>query len=96
MKLTLIFFGIEILCFLLIFFCVLINEKKQHFSHKKNVENLEKTISFNNEKKKFLENKVLISDEYKSNYQKSIKMMSQEIVELQDIFLKVISNKKIN
>lgn len=94
MKLTLIFFGIEILCFLLIFFGVLINEKKQHFSHEKNVENLEKIILNNHKKQNELNSKVLISRDYQTYFQKNMKAIAEEIVELQYIFMQIISNRK--
>ena len=94
MKLTLIFFGIEILCFLLIFFGILIHEKKQHFSHEKNVENLEKIILNNHKKQNDLNSKVLISRDYQTYFQKNMKAIAEEIVELQYIFMQIISNRK--
>jgi hypothetical protein len=65
--------------------------KKQHY---RNMEQLQRIISSLHEKQLILKEKVFIASEYNSNYNKDMKNLGDEVVELQKVFLEIISNQK--
>ena len=62
--------------------------------HSRNMEQLQVIISSLYEKQLLLKNKVLIASEYNFNYAKDMKNLGDEVVELQKVFLEIISNEK--
>ena len=87
---------IDALIILLVFF-VFVNVFLVFKSSKikqKNAENLEKlqgVIISLNKKQKFLNTKIEISAEFKMDYLKDVKTISNEIVELQKIFIDLLN-----
>lgn len=67
--------------------------KQQHYS---NMEQLQGIITSLHQKQMLLKDRVTIASEYNSNYTKDMKNLGDEVVELQKVFLKIISNKKNN
>jgi hypothetical protein len=67
--------------------------KQQHYS---NMEQLQGIISSLHQKQMLLKDKVTIATEYNANYSKDMKNIGDEVVELQKVFLEIISNKKNN
>jgi len=65
--------------------------KQQHYS---NMEQLQGIISSLHQKQMLLKDKVTIATEYNANYSKDMKNIGDEVVELQKVFLEIISNKK--
>jgi hypothetical protein len=67
--------------------------RQQHHS---NMEQLQGIISSLHQKQMLLKDKVTIATEYNANYSKDMKNIGDEVVELQKVFLEIISNKKNN
>lgn len=67
--------------------------KQQHYS---NMEQLQGVISSLHQKQMLLKDRVTIASEYNSNYTKDMKNLGDAVVELQKVFLEIISNKKNN
>lgn len=65
--------------------------KKQHLY---DIQKLEGIISSLHQKQLYLNDKVAISTDYNSNYRLKIKNISEEIVELQNVFINIINEKK--
>jgi hypothetical protein len=65
--------------------------RQQHYS---NMEQLQVIISSLHHKQMLLKDKVTIATEYNANYSKDMKNIGDEVVELQKVFLEIISNKK--
>ncbi len=57
---------------------------------------LQEIISSLHTKQQLLNDKVVISTEYKSNYTRDMKALGDEVVELQKVFVEIISNKNYN
>ncbi|MBL7887010.1 MAG: hypothetical protein JNJ52_09695 [Flavobacterium sp.] len=57
---------------------------------------LQEIISSLHTKQQLLNDKVIISTEYKSNYTRDMKALGDEVVELQKVFVEIISNKNYN
>ena len=55
---------------------------------------MEGIISSLHQKQLYLNDKVAISTDYNSNYRLKIKNISEEIVELQNVFINIINEKK--
>ncbi len=55
---------------------------------------LQEIITSLHNKQQLLNDKVLISTEYKSNYNRDMKALGDEVLELQKVFIDIISNKK--
>ena len=90
-----------ILTILIIFLLILllflvINSTKIKKEHTKNMEKLHEIISSLHSKQQLLNNKVTISNEYSSNYSKDMKALGDEVVELQKVFIEIISNRNYN
>ncbi len=88
---TLLFLIVVLLIFVVVLY--LQNSKIKRL-HSRNMEQLQVIISSLYEKQLLLKNKVLIASEYNSNYTKDMKNLGDEVVELQKVFLEIISNEK--
>ncbi|MBY0488113.1 MAG: hypothetical protein K2P85_13150 [Flavobacteriaceae bacterium] len=64
--------------------------------HAKTMEQLHQMIVALNQRQKMLNDKVFISDEYNSNYRKDMKNLGDDVVELQKVFMEIISKGNIN
>jgi predicted Holliday junction resolvase-like endonuclease len=80
---------------LLLFFVIylFVNNASIKAKHQINMQKLEQIIASLHSKQQLLNNQVLISDDYKSNYSKDIKAIVEEVVVLQKVFIDIISNK---
>jgi len=65
-------------------------------SHAKTMEHLHQMIVALNQRQKMLNDKVFISDEYNSSYRKDMKNLGDDVVELQKVFMEIISKGNIN
>lgn len=64
--------------------------------HARNMEKLQLIISSLHSKQQSLNNQVVISDDYKSNYSKDMRALGDEVVKLQKVFIDIISNRNYN
>lgn len=64
--------------------------------HIKNIQKLQEIISSLHSKQKQLNEKVIISAAYNSNYSEDMKALGDEVVELQKVFIDIISNRNNN
>ncbi len=87
------FFIVLLLVVILLLFFQNSKIKQQHFQ---NIQRLETMISSLHQKQLYLNDKVTISNNHDSNYRLKIKNISEEIVELQNVFVDIIYNKNIN
>lgn len=71
-----------------------IENKKIRVKHAHNIQILKEIIYSLHHKQKMLNEKVLISNEYSSNYSKDMKSLGDEVVKLQKVFIDIISNRK--
>jgi len=87
-----------IIIILLLFFVIylFVNNASIKEEHQNNMEKLEQIILSLHSKQQSLNNQVLISDDYKSNYSKDMKALGDEVVELQKVFIEIISNGNYN
>lgn len=85
----LIFIIILLLFFVIYLFVNNLSIREEHVS---NMEKLEQIIASLHSKHQLLNNQVLISDHYKSNYYNDMKALGDEVVELQKVFIEIISN----
>ncbi len=85
-----------ILLLLSIIFYLFIQNNKIREAHLKNMSKLQEIISSLHTKQQLLNDKVIISTEYKSNYTRDMKALGDEVVELQKVFVEIISNKNYN
>lgn len=65
-------------------------------SHAKTMQQLHQIIIALNQRQEMLNNKVFISDEYTSSYRKDMKNLGDDVVELQKVFMEIISKGNIN
>jgi len=84
---------ILILMLLAIIIYLFIDNNKIRNEHAKNIQKLQEIIFSLHHKQKMLNEKVTISDEYKSNYSKDMKSLGDEVVKLQKVFIDIISNR---
>jgi hypothetical protein len=82
---------ISILLITIIF--LFIDNKKIRVKHAQNIQKLQEIIFSLHRKQKMLNEKVIISNEYSSNYSKDMKSLGDEVVELQKVFIDIISNR---
>ena len=61
--------------------------------HLQNIKKLEDIISSLHQKQLYLNDKVAITTDYNSNYRIKIKNISEEIIQLQNVFLNIIDEK---
>ena len=61
--------------------------------HKSSIEKLEALLATLNHKQLCLNDKISISSDYNSNHKVRVKKLSEEIVNLQKVFLEIISIK---
>lgn len=80
---------------LMILFLITRNSKIKQ-EHLENMNRLEAIIASLNLKQQQLNEKVMISAEYKSNYSKDMKSLGDEVVKLQKVFIDIISNQNSN
>jgi hypothetical protein len=66
---------------------------KMKEEHKASIIKLETLLDTLNHKQLSLNNKVSISSDYNSNQKVRVKKLSEEIVNLQKVFLEIISNQ---
>ena len=85
-----------ILFLLIVIFYLFIQNNKIREAHLKNMTKLQEIISSLHTKQQLLNDKVVISTEYKSNYTRDMKALGDEVVELQKVFVEIISNKNYN
>ena len=87
-------FLIVILLSIIVFLYV--NNNKIKYQHAKNIQQLQEIISSLHVKQLQLNDKVYLSNEYKSTYSKDMKAIGDEVVELQKVFIEIISNRNNN
>jgi hypothetical protein len=85
-----------ILLLLLVIFYLFFQNNKIKEDHLNNITKLQAVISSLHSKQLQLNEKVIISNEYKTNYSKDMKALGDEVVELQKVFIDIISNKNYN
>ncbi len=83
---------ILILVLLSVIFYLFIQNNKIKDEHLNNIAQLQGIISSLHAKQQQLKEKVVISTEYKLNYSKDMKALGDEVVELQKVFIDIISN----
>lgn len=76
----------------LLVFLVFQNSKIEQ-DHLSNIRKLEEIISSLHKKQLYLNEKVAISSDYDLNYKNKLKNLSEEIVELQNVFISIINKK---
>jgi uncharacterized protein YlxW (UPF0749 family) len=92
------FFMIYILTFFILVLMVLLvflvfQNSKIEQDHLSNIRKLEEIISSLHKKQLYLNEKVAISSDYDLNYKNKLKNLSEEIVELQNVFISIINKK---
>ena len=70
-----------------------IDNNKIRDEHAQNIQRLQEIIFSLHHKQKMLNEKVIISNEYSSNYSKDMKSLGDEVVKLQKVFIDIISNR---
>ncbi|WP_395061654.1 hypothetical protein [Flavobacterium sp.] len=65
-------------------------------SHAKTMEQLHQMIVALNKRQKMLNDKIFISDQYNSSYKKDMKNLGDDVVELQKVFIEIISKGNNN
>ena len=89
----LLFLILILLCFIVF---LVINNSQIKGEHYKNMEKLHDIITSLHYKQKLLNDKVIISTDYSTNYSKDMKAIGDEVVELQKVFIDIISNRNNN
>lgn len=86
------------LIFLLLFmvFFLLVKNLKIKKEHLHRMYKLQTIITSLHFKQQQLNEKVMISNEYNSNYSKDMKSLGDEVVKLQKVFIDIISNRNYN
>ncbi len=85
---------VSLILFLLIIVIYLFTDNYRiRDQHTKNIQKLQEIIFSLHYKQKQLNEKVIISSEFSSNYSKDMKALGDEVVTLQKVFLEIISNK---
>jgi hypothetical protein len=92
------FFMIYILTFFILVLMVVLvflvfQNSKIEQDHLSNIRKLEEIISSLHKKQLYLNEKVAISSDYDLNYKNKLKNLSEEIVELQNVFISIINKK---
>ena len=87
-----------ILIVVLLFTIVVLIYKNQSIKklHSKNMEQLQTIINSLNQRQKLLNDKVFISDQYNLNHRIEMKNLGDDVVQLQKVFIEIISNKNSN
>lgn len=65
-------------------------------AHARNINKLESIITSLHAKQQQLNEKVLITNDYKENYHRDMKALGDEVFELQKVFVDIISNRNYN
>ena len=85
---------VALIVFLLLIVVYLFRDNyKIRDEHAKNIQKLQEIIFSLHHKQKQLNEKVIISSEFSSNYSKDMKALGDEVVTLQKVFLDIISNR---
>lgn len=84
-------FLILVLIVFLVF--LLFQNSKIERDHLCNIRKLEEIISSLQKKQLYLNERVAISSDYDLNYKNKLKNLSEEIVELQNVFISIINKK---
>ncbi len=84
-------FFILVLMVVLVF--LVFQNSKIEQDHLSNIRKLEEIISSLHKKQLYLNEKVAISSDYDLNYKNKLKNLSEEIVELQNVFISIINKK---
>lgn len=84
-------FFILVLMVVLVF--LIFQNSKIEQNHLSNIRKLEEIISSLHKKQLYLNEKVAISSDYDLNYKNKLKNLSEEIVELQNVFISIINKK---
>lgn len=82
-----------ILILLIIVVYLFTDNYKIRDEHTKNIQKLQGIIFSLHLKQKHLNEKVMITTEFSSNYSKDMKALGDEVVTLQKVFLEIISNR---
>jgi len=82
-------FFILVLMVLLVF--LVFQNSKIEQNHLSNIRKLEEIISSLHKKQLYLNEKVAISSDYDLNYKNKLKNLSEEIIELQNVFISIIN-----
>lgn len=82
---------ILVLCLTVLFLAN--KNRKLKKSHAENIARLESIILSLNKKQQELSTKVLITSEYDAHYRNDMKSLGDEVLELQKIFISILSNK---
>lgn len=85
-----------ILILISVIFYLFIQNNKIKEQHSVTMTKLHGIISSLHSKQQLLNDKVIISTEYKTNYSKDMKALGDEVVELQKVFIDIISNRNYN
>lgn len=87
------FWFLYILFFAIVLIVLFVNNKNIKDIHQQNINKLEGIIESLYEKQNRLNDKVMISNEYNTNYNKEMKLLGNEVVELQKVFINIIVNE---
>ncbi len=87
------FFVILILVLVVLIVFLIYQNSKIKLRHSNNMQKLEEIISSLHQKQLYLNDKVTITTDYNSKYRQKIKNLSEEIVELQNVFVTIIEEK---
>lgn len=87
------FLGILIIALLFVIIFLFNANYKIKAAHANTIDKLEDIFLSLHDKQKQLNEKVIISTEYTSNYAKDMKALGDEVVALQKVFIDIISNR---
>lgn len=88
-----ILFGV-ILLFSISFFFLFLKTETIKKNHNGNVKKMEEVISALYKKQDILQEKVILSNNFKADFDKDFRLICGQIVELQKIFVKIIFKQK--
>lgn len=80
--------------FLIAFMYILFKNIEMKEFHAKKIEKIQAIIASLHQQKEVLNTKLHIANQYDVNYKKEVKVLGEEIVELQKVFLEIIINQK--
>jgi predicted PurR-regulated permease PerM len=83
-----------LIMFILVLIIVVISQIIQQVNHKKKINELQNSFLNLQEKQKLLNKKVVLISNFKKYYNNSVEELFDEIINLQKIFLKIITSKK--
>ncbi|MFD0989062.1 hypothetical protein ACFQ1R_03060 [Mariniflexile jejuense] len=83
-----------LIMFILVLIIVVISQIIQQVNHKKKINELQNSFLNLQKKQKLLSKKVVLISNFKKYYNNSVEELFDEIINLQKIFLKIITSKK--